>query len=150
MIAGSDASDSRTRSAVRVGCGTPPRSTSPMRWYSCHFCAASRSAQHDLIARSASGAASSPSISEEISWVMTCSCSCPASRARPFFMGLQPRWFVVTRLCRLMRLPTLVLARPELGAQLFRHRLASPEDPRPDRADRAIHDLRDLLVGETV
>src|SRR6478735_7731251 len=65
-------------------------------------------------------------------------------------MGLQPRSFVVTRLCPLMRLPTLVLAGPELRAELLRHRLARPENARPDRADRAIHDLRDLLVGETV
>src|SRR5258708_311887 len=49
-----------------------------------------------------------------------------------------------------MRLPPLVLAGPELRPELLRHGLAGPEYPRPDGADRAIHDLRDFLVGQAV
>src|SRR5688572_27048014 len=46
-----------------------------------------------------------------------------------------------------LHLPTLVLPRPQQRPQLLRDRLARPEDTRPDGADRAVHDLRDVLVA---
>src|SRR5438128_12609053 len=102
--------------------------------------------------RSASWGSSSPSISEEISWVMSCSCPIrPGSRSGHFLWGLRPRYIVVTRVCLLLLLlPPLVLARPQLRAQLLGHRLPRAEDSRSNRADRATHDLRDLLVRQPV
>src|SRR4029077_2304424 len=123
----------RTREAVPVGCGFPPLRTSPIKWYSCQRSAASLLAQHERMTRPASWAWSSPSISEEISWVMSqCSCIRPRLLRGPSYGVCGP----VNR-CSNARslLPTLVLARPELRAELLRHRLARPEDPRPDGAD---------------
>src|SRR5687767_13314437 len=44
-------------------------------------------------------------------------------------------------------LPSFVLARVEERPELLRDRLARAEDARPDRADRAVHALRDVLVA---
>ena len=44
----------------------------------------------------------------------------------------------------------LILVRPQLRTEPFGHRLPRPEDSRPNRAYRATHDLRDLLVRQAV
>src|SRR5258708_3149686 len=65
----------------------------------------------------------------------------PPSREGRSLKGLQPRTSL---------LPAFVFARSELRPQLLRHGFAGPEYSRPDSPDRAIHDLRDLLVREAV
>src|SRR6185369_1459513 len=115
-----------------------PRSTSPIMWYVCHVSAASRLVQHERMARSASEGPSSPSISEEISWFMSCSCSKRPGVCGPCLLwGLRPRYSL---------LPAFVFARAQLRPEFFRDGLACPENPRAHRSDRAAHDLGDFFV----
>ncbi len=54
------------------------------------------------------------------------------------------------KFCLHGRYHLLSLLRPQQRPQLLRDRLARPEDARAHRADRAIHDLRDILVAHAL